>query len=128
MAIVRFRPQYLVLAVAVFAVLVLIETQLDSGFVRFSVGDALVVVLLYGIIMAVSTWSRFASAMVSLLIAYAVETSQALDLVERLGITPNRFTDVVLGNTFTWSDMAAYTVGIVFTLVAEAILGSRTSA
>lgn len=120
-----FRFRYLILAGTVFIVLAAIETTIDGGFVRNTVGDALVVVLVYGIVMASSTWSARKSAIVSLAIAYAIEASQALDLVDRLGLTASRITDVVLGNTFTWSDIAAYTVGIFVTLLAEALISSR---
>lgn len=122
----QFRFRYLVITGVVFAVLVLIETQLDSGFIRYSVGDALAAVLLYSILMAFSPWSRILCAGVSLTIAFAIEASQALNLIDRLGITPNRFTDVVFGNTFTWGDLLAYTAGIAITLVVEALLRSRT--
>lgn len=124
---VRLRLRYLIVAVAIFILLGLIETQFDTGFVRHSVGDALVVVLVYAIIMTFSVWSRMTCAIVSLLIAYAVEASQALDLVGRFGVTRNRLTDIVLGNTFTWSDIVAYTVGIAIALIAEAMIVSFTT-
>lgn len=117
----RFRHRYLILAAIVFTALVAIEVTLDGGFVRNSVGDALVVILVYAVVMTFSTWSQITAAIVSLAIAYAVETSQALDLVDRLGLTPSRLTDVVLGSTFTWTDIAAYTVGILAILTAEAL-------
>ena len=105
------RLIYLLAALATFGLLVLIETQFDSGFIRFTFGDVLVVVLVYTLLMATGCITPVVAAALSLALAYAVEIGQAIDIVDRLGIEPNRLTDIVLGNTFTWSDIIAYTVG-----------------
>ena len=105
------RLIYLLAALATFGLLVLIETQFDSGFIRFTFGDVLVVVLVYALLMATGCITPVVAAALSLALAYAVEIGQAIDIVDRLGIEPNRLTDIVLGNTFTWSDIIAYTVG-----------------
>ena len=118
----RVRTAYALAAVATFAVLALIETQLESGFIRFTGGDVLVVIFVYAVLMTTGFFRPIAAAAISLAIAYIVEIGQALDLVNRLGIEPNRLTDVILGNTFTWSDIAAYTVGAAIALVADTTL------
>lgn len=120
----QFRWRYLPIALAIFVILVLIESQFDGGFIRFTVGDALVVVMLYAVLMTFSTGSRMTIAGVTLLIAYAVEMTQSVDLVTRLGMTPNRVTNAVFGTTFSWKDIAAYTVGIVVALLVEVINGT----
>ena len=102
---------YLILVLVVFVILAVIESQLDSGFIRFTGGDVLVVVLVYATLMSVTRLKSTIVALASLGIAYMIELGQALDLVDRTGLEPNRMTDIVLGNTFTWSDIAAYTVG-----------------
>ena len=113
------RAVYAIVALVTFAVLALIETQLESGFIRFTGGDVLVVILVYALIMTTGFFRPIVAAAVSLAVAYLVEIGQALDLVKRLGIEPNRLTDIVLGNTFTWSDIVAYTVGASIALLAD---------
>ena len=119
------RVPYAVTAAAVFAMLVAIETQLDSGWARFTGGDILVVVLVYTLLMVTGWFRPIAAAGVALCIAYIVEIGQALDIVDRLGIEPNRLTNVVLGNTFAWSDIVAYTVGAALALAVDSAIQIR---
>ncbi len=43
--------------------------------------------------------------------AYVVETLQYFHVVKLLGWGHSRFANIVIGNHFSWSDMAAYTLG-----------------
>lgn len=119
------RSAYAVAATVVFVILVAIETQLDSGWVRFTGGDVLVVVMLYMLLRATGCLGPIAAAGVALGIAVVVEVGQALDIVDRLGLEPSRLTDVVLGNTFTWSDIAAYTAGAAIALIVDRPIRNR---
>ena len=49
--------------------------------------------------------------------------SQYLNLLDLLGLRESTIARVVLGSSFEWIDIIAYTAGIVFVLFAERILG-----
>lgn len=54
-----------------------------------------------------------------LLFAYVVEIAQYFNLVKHLGLEGSRFWTVVIGNSFHWLDMLAYTLGAVCLYLLE---------
>lgn len=103
---------YAALTLLVLAVEVLIALYVHDDVIRPFVGDALVVVLLFCALRTVlPRASGAALAAAVLLLACAVEVSQAFDLVALLGLADNRLASVVLGRTFSGWDFAAYFVG-----------------
>jgi len=58
-------------------------------------------------------------AIAVLLFAYTVEVLQYFQLVKRLGLQHSRLANIVIGNSFAWSDMIAYTLGILLVVLAE---------
>lgn len=115
----RFNGLYCVLTLLLFVTEVLIALYVHDGFVRPYVGDFLVVMLIYCF---VSTFVQAPVVPVALWVlgfAYLVETLQYFQIVKHLGWSHSRFANVVIGNYFSWSDMAAYTLGIATTILAE---------
>lgn len=56
-------------------------------------------------------------------IAILVELRQAINILDTLGIEPNRFTEVVFGSTFRWGDIAAYVLGVALAVAADFVVG-----
>ncbi|MDG2432819.1 DUF2809 domain-containing protein, partial [Flavobacterium sp.] len=54
-----------------------------------------------------------------LLFCYVVELAQYLHLLDILGLQHSKPLKIVLGSSFSWSDMFAYTVGFVFVIAVE---------
>lgn len=91
----------------------IIFNSLNNGFIRFVLGDFLVVILLYSFIKSfVKVKSKFAAIGV-LLFAYLIEFLQLINILEILNIQPNTATKILLGSTFSIEDLIAYTFGIV---------------
>ena len=118
----QFSPRFLALALALFAVLVVIALYVHDGFIRPFLGDVLVVVWMFAV---VRTWLVIDSGkLVIALVCFAwlVELGQYLQLVETLGLERYRLARIVLGSTFDWMDLLAYTLGgaliVVMSLVA----------
>ncbi len=114
----RFSKKYAL----VFAVILLIEVSIalfiKDQIIRPLVGDVLVVVLMYACVrMLFDVRDHRLLAIGLLLFAYLVELSQAFDLVSRLGLADSKLATVVMGTTFDWRDLLAYTVGFVVILV-----------
>ncbi len=113
------NKNYLVLA----HILILIELAIvfivKTGFIRYTVGDYLCVILLYAIIRGCSSLSVRASAIVVLFIAYGIEFLQLTTFLSYFNLQDNYTAKLILGSTFEISDLVAYTLGIITTLLFE---------
>lgn len=106
------RLSYLAVALIIFAVEVLIATCLaHTGFIRGSLGDVLVVMLLYCLALSFRELPRAQLAIGVFLFGCAVEATQAIPLAEALGFARGSVLRIVLGDTFRWDDLLAYGVG-----------------
>jgi hypothetical protein len=108
----RVRRRALALAGVIFGVEVLIATRLSHWhFVRSSLGDYLVVFLLYFPALAVRSWPPVRLAAAVFGFSVLVEIAQALHLADALGFAPGSLGRVVLGATFSFSDVIMYGLG-----------------
>lgn len=119
------RSGYLAVAIVLFAIEVLIALFVRDNFVRPYVGDVLAVALVYAGLRAVTPLGVNAALAVTLGIAFAIEAAQALELLAALGLGDNAVARVVLGGTFDWADLAAYTAGAVIIALIERIRETR---
>ncbi|MDO7873911.1 DUF2809 domain-containing protein [Hymenobacter sp. ASUV-10] len=88
-------------------------------------GDVLATIFVYCLLRGLTGGTMGRSLLLALLISYGIELGQYLRLVEHLGPGNYRLVRIVLGSTFTWSDMLAYTIGAGIVLIVEALLGSN---
>lgn len=115
----RFSRKFFVLTVLLFITEVLIAVYVHDSFIRPYFGDFLVVILLYCFV------STFLQAPVKplaigvLLFAYLIETLQYFNLVKHLGLQHSRLANIVIGNHFEWTDILAYTLGVLFILLLD---------
>ncbi|MET0463348.1 MAG: DUF2809 domain-containing protein [Chitinophagaceae bacterium] len=115
----RLNKTYLFLAIILFFVEVYIALYIKDAIIRPYVGDLLVVILLYCIVRAFVNTPPIKTALGVLLFAYIIEVLQYLKLVKLLGLEKSRLANVVIGNSFEWIDMIAYTLGAIIIIVAE---------
>ena len=90
------------------------------GFVAEYGGDtlwALMVFMVFRII--VPRWPLLRCALITLAISYLVETSQLYHAPSMNKIRSYRLGVILLGDTFVWSDLVCYTVGILAGALAE---------
>jgi hypothetical protein len=107
-----FRPSYLVIAAALFFVEVAIARgYIPGAFVRNSVGDMLVIPLLYFLLRGVTNATPAVALVVGLAAGFAAEVLQYLHLADLLGLKQGSLLYIVLGNTFSWSDLLMYSIG-----------------
>jgi len=116
--LVRLHFGYLAAAVILFIIEVLIAVYLDDQFIRPTFGDFLVVILMYCAIKAVINTPVVPTAIAVLLFSYLIEFAQYYQIAVKLGFT-SKLSRVVLGSSFSWSDMIAYTLGITAVLAFE---------
>ena len=115
----RFQKQYFILAILLFILEVLIATYAHDKIVRPYVGDFLVVILLYCFVKSFWHGSSLLIAVSVLIFSYLIEISQYFHLVNLLGLQKLRLASIILGSSFEWIDLIAYTVGIAFVLFVE---------
>ena len=122
---IRFHKIYFLLAILLFITEVLIALYVKDAIIRPYVGDFLVVMLVYCSIRAFLNFSVRSTAIFTLLFAYAVEIAQYLNMLKWLGLENNRFARIVLGSSFEWIDMLAYTLGAVFIIIVEKYISKK---
>ena len=105
------RLGYFVTTIVIFLPELLIALFVRDNFIRPYVGDMLVVVLVYTFLRIIfPERSRFLPLYV-FLFATLVESLQAVNVVELLGLQSNRFFSILIGTTFDIKDIACYGVG-----------------
>lgn len=119
------RRVYLAAALVIFLVEVAIARFVSGGFVRHTLGDVLVVALLYCALMASTRLDPVPAAVACVGFAFAVEAAQAAAIVERLGLSHLPLARIVIGTTFSWGDLLAYAAGGALALVADYGFGGR---
>lgn len=103
--------------------------MLAHGWVRNSLGDILVVILLWTLCRAVSPAKpRYGMLLPAaiLLFAFGVEFLQLWGFCDRLHIT-NRLLRIIIGTGFSVSDLICYTAGILPCMAAELLLRKRSA-
>lgn len=116
MSFFRFANKYFLLTILLFITEVLIALFLHDNFIRPYVGDYLVVILIYCFCMSFISAAVWKIALATLLFSYLIETLQYFNLVGMLGLQHSRIANIIIGNSFAWADILAYTLGI-FTVV-----------
>ncbi|MHA2811157.1 ribosomal maturation YjgA family protein [Vibrio campbellii] len=107
----RFSAKNGLKSLVCFIALVVIALYVRDCFIRPTFGDVLVVVWLYYFL--ASLFSIPVNWLVSLvvLIAFAVELGQLLQVAVWLGIESSSPLAVILGAKFDWKDLLAYCIG-----------------
>lgn len=119
----RFEPYYFGWSVVLFLVELCIALFVDDALIRPYVGDVLVVILIYAVVRAFFRVAILPAAIAVLLFAFGVEILQYFNIVEVLGLKSSAIARTVIGTTFVWEDLVAYTVGIVILLALERAVG-----
>lgn len=117
--LVRFSAFYFVLFVAFFVIEVLIALYVRDAFIRPYLGDTFVVILIYCFIRSFLNSPVYPTIVAVLLFSYSVETMQYFNLVELLGLADYKLARIVIGTSFAWGDMVAYTAGAVIIGIVE---------
>ena len=107
-----FRFNYLVVASVLFVLEVAIARGCIPGaFVRDSVGDVLVIALLYFFFRGVTRLPPSGALVAGLAVGLTAEILQYLHLADQLGLQPGSLLYIVLGNTFSYSALLMYVIG-----------------
>ncbi len=115
----QFHRGYAVLALAVFAIEVVIALYVRDRFVRPYLGDVLAVILVYLGLRTLTRLRVTAAAICALAIAFLVEFGQLFGFVDRIGLSQNRVARIVFGTGFDLHDLLAYAAGALIVVAIE---------
>ena len=114
-----FNNKYFLLFIGFLVIEIAIVVFLKTGFIRYTFGDYLVVMLLYCGIKNVININPIQVSVIVLCIAYCIETLQFFNVLQLLGLESNTLAKLILGSTFHFEDIIAYTLGILTILFVE---------
>ena len=118
----QFSKKYFILTVLLFITEVLIAVFVHDQFVRPYVGDYLVVILIYCFFKSFIKATTWQIAIFTLIFSYTIEALQYFNLVGMLGLQHSRIANIIIGNSFAWADIVAYTLGIATVIGIEKII------
>jgi hypothetical protein len=115
----QYNKNYFITFILLFIVEALIAIFLKDGFIRHTFGDYLAVILLYCMFKSGIKTKPFYIAIVVLIISYGIEFLQLTNFLEITNLDNNKLAKIILGSTFSVSDLIAYTLGCISILIFE---------
>lgn len=110
---VKFQSKYLLAAGLLFVIEVLIALYMHDRFIRPYFGDYLVVMLIYCFVKSFFDFPVKATAIGVLLFSYLIELAQYYNIVQLMGLQHSEIASTVVGTSFEWIDLIAYTLGVI---------------
>ena len=121
------RGIYFLLFLLLLGVEIAIASYLKMGFIRAYLGDFLVVILLYCLLMSTLKPSVKTGLVLTLAIAFAIELLQLVDLIRFFSQEYKQLATLILGSQFSWLDLLMYMLGIACVGITEVVLHKRYS-
>ena len=115
----KIKHPYLIIFLTLFCLEILIGFYIQQGFIRAIFGDFIVVLMLYYLLKSISSLKAIYLATIVLAFAYLIEFFQYLDVLQRLNIQKNVITNLILGTTFSFTDLIAYSLGVLTAFVFD---------
>ncbi|KSB89914.1 hypothetical protein AS593_03475 [Caulobacter vibrioides] len=123
----RIRSGHLAVAIALFAVEVVIALFVRDAFVRPYLGDVLATAMAYFGLRGVTPLGRAGAAVAAFGLGAAIEIGQALHVLDLVGLGASRVARVVFGGVFDLKDLACYAVGVALAALCDRRWKSRSS-
>ena len=114
-----FKKRYFLFTLMLFLIEILIALYVKDSFVRPYLGDVLVVILIYCFIRTFFKFSVLGVALFTLIFSFFIEFLQFFQLINKLNLQDSELARTVLGTSFSFSDLLAYTVGILVIIITE---------
>lgn len=118
-SVLKFNRSYFVIAILIFVIELLIALYVHDQIIRPYFGDFLVVILIYCFIKSFLDSANLVTAIGVLIFSFLLEISQYFNIVNLLGLGHSKLARTVIGTSFEWIDLIAYTLGIVFVIYIE---------
>ncbi|SDX09354.1 Protein of unknown function [Lutibacter oricola] len=123
---ITYNYRYFLTFIIVLITEILIASYCTQPFIRNIFGDFLATILLYCFFKSFLKVNPLSIGIAVLTISFFVEFLQLINIIKILNIE-NRIIKIIIGTTFSISDLIAYTFGVVTTLVFEKLINSQFS-
>ena len=123
----KFNVVYSVFTIVLFVIEILIAKFAHDKIIRPYIGDLLVVILIYCFVKSLVSTPYLYTAIAVLLFSYLVETLQYFNIVSKLGLAHSKFAGIIIGTSFAWMDLVAYTAGIAIVIYSEHLLAAKNT-
>jgi len=117
----RFHFKYFIISALLFITEVLIALLNPNDFIRYFLGDLIVVILIYTSIRAILNSNKKITALAVFIFSISIEIFQYFNGIWLLGLENNTLARLIIGTTFSWTDLLAYSIGIGIIISAEKI-------
>jgi Protein of unknown function (DUF2809) len=125
-SLLKFNRLYFLLAILLFGIEILIAKFAHDQIIRPYIGDLLVVILIYCFVKSFMDTRVIPTALSVLIFSYSIEVLQYFHVVNRLGLQNSKMARTIIGTSFEWIDLIAYTLGIALVLYFEKAINNRT--
>jgi hypothetical protein len=117
----QINNKYIAATLGLLLTEIIIALYLHDSFIRPFFGDFLASIFVYCAIKSVSDMSNGKAATISISVSYIIEWLQFVHFLEKSGLDKYHWLSILLGNSFAWADILAYSLGIAFVLFFEKI-------
>lgn len=115
----KLNSIFLTLTLLLFMIECYIGFYLKDAFIRPFVGDFLVVILIYCFIKIFFEVKPIILGLSVLMFSYFVEILQLFKISDKLGLQKGSIAAILVGNSFSWGDILAYTLGLALIVLIE---------
>lgn len=113
----NIKLPYLFISIIILIVEILIAIFAKDQFIRPIFGDYLAVLFLFYLFASFLKFSKNSIALITLLISYIIEGLQYIHILEILNLEQYPLLKIIVGTSFSWNDMLAYTLGTLTVLL-----------
>ena len=114
-----FNLKFIILSIVLFMIEISIALFIRDRLVRPFVGDMLVVILIFTVCRSFIKADNFRLALSVLVFSFAVEIGQYFNLISILGLQHSELLRTVIGTTFDFHDLLAYSAGVSLIVLIE---------
>jgi Protein of unknown function (DUF2809) len=114
-----FKPKSFLIFVALLSIEIAIAVFVHDTFIRPFFGDFLAVITLYFLLKSFLKLPILTLAFISIMVAYTIELVQYFNFLAFSGLKKHKIVAIVLGSSFDWKDILAYTLGILVLIFSE---------
>ena len=122
---IKFQPYYFIAFATLFLIEVCITLVFKTGFIRHTVGDFIVTILLYCLIKSFIVIKPMHLGIIVLIISYTVEFLQLANILDYLSLRGNTLAHLILGTSFSVQDLIAYSLGVILALVIDLKINNK---
>lgn len=108
----NIKTKYLLISCILLLTETIIAIFVNDQFFRTIFGDYLASILVFYLLATFLRMKLNKIALLALVISYTIEFLQYIHILEVLHLDKIKLLKILLGNSFSWTDMLAYTLGI----------------